>query len=306
MQKLRLYQVDSFTTTKFKGNPAGVVANADGLSDRQMQAIARELNNSETVFILRSDGADHDVRLRFFTPTVEVPSCGHATIAAHYVRAMELGIVRSTTVMQKTGIGTLPVAIMVEDQDYQIFMTQAEPEFEPPLLNSERAALLEALGVNQNQLMTRAPIQTVSTGHSKVLVPLKSLAFLNAVRPDFQALNRVSRMVGCNGFFLFTLDSDEPDILTHARMFAPAIGIQEDPVTGNGNGPLGAYLVHHKLTNSDGRCFRFRSLQGEAIGRPGIAQVKVGIDAGKPCCVKVGGSAAIVFRTELEIDCEKH
>lgn len=89
MRTLKVCQVDSFTTEKFKGNPAGVVLNADGLSDQEMQHIARELNNSETAFIFSPDGNDHEIKIRFFTPKTEVPVCGHATIAAHYVRAIE-------------------------------------------------------------------------------------------------------------------------------------------------------------------------------------------------------------------------
>lgn len=89
MKKYTVYQVDAFTRERFKGNPAGVVTKAEGLTDAQMQAIARELNNSETAFIFPPDGPDHEVRIRYFTPTMEVPTCGHATISAHYVRAVE-------------------------------------------------------------------------------------------------------------------------------------------------------------------------------------------------------------------------
>ncbi|MDD9147914.1 MULTISPECIES: PhzF family phenazine biosynthesis isomerase [unclassified Sporolactobacillus] len=89
MKKYHLYQIDSFTKEKFKGNPAGVITNADGLSENDMQRIARELNNSETAFIFSSNNDTYDVHLRFFTPLREVPSCGHATIAAHYARALK-------------------------------------------------------------------------------------------------------------------------------------------------------------------------------------------------------------------------
>lgn len=89
MKKYRVYQVDSFTREKFSGNPAGVVYHADGLTERQMQQLARELNNSETAFIFTGQKPDYDVEVRYFTPTTEVPICGHATIAAHYVRAIE-------------------------------------------------------------------------------------------------------------------------------------------------------------------------------------------------------------------------
>ena len=111
LKKYRVYQVDSFTKELFKGNPAGVVANADGLTREQMQKIARELNNSETAFILLPTDDSYQIELRFFTPTIEVPSCGHATVAAHYVRALENNL-ESTTVIQKIGAGILPVEII--------------------------------------------------------------------------------------------------------------------------------------------------------------------------------------------------
>mgnify|MGYP000997145884 FL=1 len=113
MKKYRIYQIDSFTRRKFHGNPAGVVPHADGLTEEQMQRIARELNNSETAFIFSSASPDYDVEVRFFTPTMEVPLCGHATIAAHYVRAVE-GDAVSGRVRQKTKAGILPVDIIQE------------------------------------------------------------------------------------------------------------------------------------------------------------------------------------------------
>jgi len=111
MPLYNVYQIDAFTKDLFKGNPAGVVSNADGLTESEMQAIARELNNAETAFILSPTASDHDVWIRFFTPTTEVPSCGHATIAAHYVRALEKDL-SSCTVRQRIGIGILPVDIV--------------------------------------------------------------------------------------------------------------------------------------------------------------------------------------------------
>lgn len=128
VKKYNLYQIDSFSKEKFTGNPAGVITNADGLTDEEMQKIARELNNSETAFIFSSNNPDFDVHIRFFTPTSEVPICGHATIAAHYARAIEnkLG---SSRVYQKTGAGILPVDIVNENNDYRVIMTQGKIEF---------------------------------------------------------------------------------------------------------------------------------------------------------------------------------
>ena len=147
MKKYKIHQVDVFTSERFKGNPAGVVSHADGLSGFQMQAIARELNTSETAFLLSPTSSDHDVWIRFFTPTTEVPSCGHATIAAHYVRALQNGL-PTCTVIQKIGIGVLPVEVIRDGDDYQIVMTQGAIEFSDPMPKPQRADILSALGLD--------------------------------------------------------------------------------------------------------------------------------------------------------------
>ncbi len=293
----RLYQVDSFTDVKFTGNPAGVIANADGLTEYSMQEIARELNNSETAFVFSSDNDEYDVHLRYFTPSREVPICGHATIAAHYVRAFENRI-GTSRVIQKTGAGILPVDIIREDNDYKIIMTQGEIEFGTILADQEREFLLSALGIKESDLLSECPIQIVSTGHSKVMIGVKNKSILNNLRPNHQALTKLSSIIDCNGYYTFTLDTKE-EVMVNGRMFAPAIGINEDPVTGNANGPLGAYLVHYKLVKHNGLCFKFIAKQGEAMGRTGIISVEVDIFNDEPSAVRISGKAVIVFKSEL-------
>lgn len=265
-----------------------------------MQAIARELNNSETAFLLSPTAPDHDVWIRFFTPTTEVPVCGHATIAAHYVRASTKQLPR-TTVRHKVGTGIFPIEVLPEGGDYRIVMTQGTPEFGAEIEGGRRAALLHALGVEPGKIDDRAPIQIVSTGHSKVLIPLKSRHDLNALRPDMESLTALSRDIGCNGYFPFTLDSDDPAILTYSRMFAPAIGINEDPVTGNGHGPLGAYLVKYALTAHSPTSLGFIGRQGECVRRPGEVRVEVDIAASQPVGVRVAGNAVIAFQSTLSL-----
>lgn len=300
MKKYRVYQVDAFTNKRFEGNPAGVVPNADGLTDAQMQAIANELNNAETAFILSPTGDDHDVWIRFFTPTVEVPSCGHATISAHYVLAIENNL-PSGTVQQRIGIGILPVDIRKDNSQYEITMTQGAIEISLPLQDKNRTDILSALSLLEADLDDRLPMQIVSTGHSKVMIGITGRRKLNALTPDLAKLAAISKTIGCNGYFVFTLDSDDHDILSHGRMFAPAIGIPEDPVTGNANGPLGAFLVHHNVLQSKDGCVTFKGKQGEAMGRPGVVTVTVRVIEGKPELVQVSGCATIVFQAEIEI-----
>lgn len=300
MRQYRIYQVDAFTTQKFQGNPAGVVPDADGLSALEMQTIARELGNSETAFILSADGPDHDVRVRFFTPTTEVPSCGHATIAAHYVRAVENSL-PPCTVVQKIGAGILPVEVDRAGSDYRIVMTQGAIEFREPFEPERSGEILSALRLSAGSLDERCPIQVVSTGHSKVMVGIRSLDTLNSLNPDPARLAEISRDIDCNGHYVFTLNAAEEDILAHGRMFAPAIGIGEDPVTGNANGPLGAYLVKHGLATPVDGTFAFRARQGEAMGRPGVVEVSVELRGSEPSVVRVAGRAVIVFKTTVEL-----
>jgi PhzF family phenazine biosynthesis protein len=295
-----VYQVDAFTKQAFTGNPAGVVLDATGLTDTQMQRIAFELGNSETAFLFPPDGDGHDVRIRYFTPKTEVPLCGHATIAAHYTRAV-VHALDPGTVVQRGLAGDLPVVLTRENGDYQVTLTLTRPTFEPPLTEPDVARLRSALGVEPAALMPNAPVQIVAAGHGKVLVGLRRRETLMRLAPDMAALAALSRDIRCNGYHVFTFDTGDPTVLTSCRMFAPAIGVDEDPVTGNGNGPLGAYLVKHGLVPHDGRRLTFRSAQGASVGRPGFVHVAVDIDHGEPVRVQIGRDAVIVFKAELYV-----
>jgi len=300
MKKYRIYQIDAFTKNRFEGNPAGVVANADGLTKDKMQTISRELNNSETAFIFKSTGSDHDVRIRFFTPTIEVPTCGHATISAHFVRAIEQSL-QSCVVQQKIGIGILPVQVIKEDDSYRIIMTQGAFEIRRPINESTKDEILKALALSSQDLYEKCPVQIASTGSPKVMIGIKSRRKLDSISPNLHSLANISSKISCNGYFVFTMDTKDEKFLTNGRMFAPAMGIPEDPVTGNANGPLGGYLVHHKLLKTNQGTVAFNGKQGVAIGRPGVVNVKVEANKGKSINVMVGGNAVVAFKTEIAI-----
>ena len=297
MRKYSCYQVDAFTNEKLAGNPAGVVLNAGDLTAEEMQRIAREFNNSETAFLVPECGKPYDVTIHYFTPTKEVPICGHATIAAHYAAAVENHL-NTCRIFQKTGAGVLPVDIIHHNGDYRIVMTQGKIEFGPVLDGKNLEKLLAALHLSQSDLLKDYPVQIVSTGHSKVMIGIRDSALLNCLQPQLQALEELSGMIQCNGYYVFTID-EAGSSLIHGRMFAPAIGIAEDPVTGNANGPLGAYLVHYGKVDCSGSEFLFQARQGEAMHRPGTIGVRVSIENGEPACVQVTGGAVIAFHTEL-------
>ena len=299
-RKFTLYQVDAFTKEKLSGNPAGVVTNAALLTEDEMQRIAREMNKSETAFILPPEDSSHDVRVRFFTPLHEVPLCGHATIAAHYVRALEnkLGNVR---VRQKTGAGILPVEIIREADGCKIVMTQGAISFGKRLQGRELETLVAALGITQADLRENYPVQIVSTGNGKVMVCIRDEALLHRLTPDMGILVGLSRAINCNGYYVFTQGAPGSSPLVHGRMFAPVSGVNEDPVTGNANAPLGAYLVHYGLIEHNGSFCSFQALQGEAMKQPGTITVNVKICDNEPEEVSIAGEAVIVFATELEL-----
>ncbi|WP_445710259.1 PhzF family isomerase [Flavobacterium sp.] len=298
MKTYKIYQIDAFTKEKFKGNPAGVVINAEGLSADKMQQIARELNNSETAFIFPSDGKENDGVIRYFTPTVEIPICGHATIAAMYAKAISENL-DSCILNMKTGAGILPFEIIKNTTDYKIKMTQGTISFESPFSKEIKDKIITALGLKSTDIDEKCPIQIVSTGHSKVLIGIKKNTTLNALKPDNTKLIELSKIIGCNGYYTFTFDATDNICLIDGRMFAPAIGIHEDPVTGNANGPLGAYLVHHNLVSHNNKEFTFKIKQGEKMGRTGYMDVTVTIKNNQPEKVQITGNAVLVFKTEI-------
>lgn len=298
----KLYQIDAFTDQLFTGNPAGVVSNADGLSEEEMLRIARELNNSETAFIFtpKGDASDYDVEVRFFTPETEVPICGHATIAAHFVLCLENSIRPGIPVKQKTKAGILPILPIKTPNGFSIEMTQGPIEFST-IAKAEQQAIIAALGLRHEDLLANCPIEIVSTGHSKVMIPLQSVTTLQELKPNLSKLKEISAAIHCNGYFPFHFTSSKEGIVSHGRMFAPAVGINEDPVTGNANGPLGAYLVKHQLVVHNDKEFRFTAKQGEVLKRPGMMEVKVDIVHGKPSKVRISGQAIKVFETTLQL-----
>ena len=298
----RVYQVDAFTKERFTGNPAGVVPDASGLSEQQMQRLARELNNSETAFLFPGKEGEYDVHVRFFTPTREVPICGHGTVAAQFVRAMELGLTGSHTVVQKSGAGLFSVEVTRAGEGYRVTMYQGKAQLSAPLTDEERGILLEALGLEETDLRPESPVAAATTGAGKVMVAINSLEKLHGLRPNMEALAALSRRIGVNGYHVFTIHPGE-DPLIHGRMFAPANGNNEDPVTGTSNGPLGAHLVTYGMIPADGEEVRFVAAQGEAMGRPGAMEVRVELENSQPGNISIVGDAVVAFRTEIELEC---
>jgi PhzF family phenazine biosynthesis protein len=297
--KIQVHQVDAFTVDRFTGNPAGVVLNADGLSDSLMLAIARELNNADTAFILAPEGEGHDLRARFFTPRTEVGFVGHATVAAHYVLSRRHDAPRQ--LRQKSRAGTVDVEIRGSGHDRKVAVRQSTPPLGRELNDRERLAVLDALALATDDLDTRCPLRIAGSSSTRLLIGVRGTDPLKTLKPDMTRLTTLSAQIGAAGYFVFALTPDKKDHLTESRMFCPALGIGEDPVSGNAHGLLGVYLAHHGfLTHDPGRA-TFQGVQGQHLHRPGRVEVELELKEGGVAGVWIVGQAVSVFETEIAL-----
>jgi PhzF family phenazine biosynthesis protein len=296
---IQVHQIDAFTRVKFTGNPAGVVLDADGLSDAEMLAIARELNNADTAFVLKADGPDHDLRVRFFTPRVEAAFVGHASVAAHYVLSAASGGTRS--LRQKSRAGVVQVEIRGGDAQRRIAIRQSAPPLGREVNDRERLAVMDALALASADLDLHCPVKVVGTGSTRLMVGVRGAEQLRQLKPDVSRLTTLSAQLGAQGFFVFTLAPELPDVLVESRMFCPALGIAEDPVSGNAHGMLGVYLARHGLLGPTGPKMQFAGAQGHHVNRPGRVEVELEQQDGAVVAVWIVGQATAIFETRIDL-----
>lgn len=309
MQQYKFYQLDVFTTEPFGGNPLAVFTDAQGLSDTEMAAIAREMNLSETVFVLPPTDPQADVRLRIFTPAMELPLAGHPVVGTHWLLA-ELGrysLTEPTTqVWGQLGVGTLPVDLSVEaGRVTRVTMTQARPQFLARV--DDGAALAAALGLTLDDLTVGdLKPQVVSTGVPQLMVPLASLDAVRRIALNRQALIPIMRALDTHLVFVFTFETVAPDVAVHTRAFPVLMGIDEDAATGSATGALGAYLVRHSALPLGEPTTRFVTEQGLEMGRPSTLFVEVDGPPDAITTVRVGGAAVTLIEGELRLIGEPH
>ena len=282
MRSFRYVVADVFTDTPLEGNPVAVFTDGRGLSDEEMQRLAKELNLSESVFVLPSE-ADAHARIRIFTPSAELPFAGHPTLGSAFVLA---GPLQAPVVRLETGMGVVPVALERE-QDRIVFgrMEQPLPTWEA---FAEEAALFAALGVEGSEL----PVLVYENGPRFVYVGLVSEDDLVALRPDFNALlDLAGGLVGVDCFA-------GSGARWKSRMFAPGAGVVEDPATGSAAGPLAVHLARHgRIAFGD----EIEISQGAEIGRPSTLYARADGSGEQLERVEVGGSAVIVARGEFRL-----
>ena len=321
MSNYRFVQLDVFTEEPFTGNPLAVFPEAEGLSDENMMKIAREMNLSETVYVLKPETNQQQAddkpqvlrKLRIYTPVREIPFAGHPVVGTWNCLARE-GIVPvpeggngTVRIHQEVGIGILPVDIEFEaGVPVQVVMTQGKASVGDIIEDrGEQEDLARALGLRIEDLDETLPIQIMSTGLPFLAVPVRSLADLGRCKVNSSLLAEIYQRAGatgCSAFSRETIGIGRERV--HTRMFAPGDNIAEDPATGSAAGALGGYLVHHGVANiepEDGR-YRFVLEQGDFMHRPSRVNLDIKGQPGSVEEVKVGGPSVVVANGEVMVN----
>ena len=277
------YITDVFGQEKYSGNQLATFLHCGDLSDQEMQQIAREINFSETTFVVSDHPRDGGYDVRIFTPATEIDFAGHPTLGTAFVIQQYLIGQPVEQIVLNLRVGPVPVRLPIASGDLMLWMQQSEPTFGPPL---EATALAHVLSIELGDFDERWPVEQVSTGLPHIIVPLKSLAALKRARIAREHYDALVQHAWAKAVLIF---SPQGYAMTHdlsVRMFADYYGVPEDPATGSGNGCLAAYLVKHRYLGES--AINLRVGQGFEIGRPSILALRAAEEQGR-ISVNVGG-----------------
>lgn len=292
--QLNYHVVDVFTSKPLEGNPVAVFIDARGLSDAFMQKIAKELNLSETVFVLPPSHAGFDVRARIFTPTHEMSFAGHPTIGTAYV-VREVGIIQGKPMEMVLEERVGPIRVRVDAGDAPIIWLES-PQVSKGRIY-DRASCAQALGLAGDDLIPNVPCRLLTAGNPNIFVALRDKSVVDRAVLDpakFAALHADQEGPVC--MFIFAPVKEG----AYSRMFAPALGVAEDPATGSATGPLAAFMMEHALVaHEDGT--RFISEQGTKLGRRSLLHVQITGNYGSRG-IFIGGQVAPVTRATMALD----
>ena len=288
--KVKVYTINSFAKSIEGGNPAGVVLNADALSEDDMRKIAGIIGFSETAFVMNSDLADFKVR--FFTPNEEVDLCGHATIAT-FSTLLSNGYIKPGKYSQETKAGVLKVEVM---EDFTVMMNQNTPCYDQIIGKQEIAA---SLNMKVADMMEDLPIQVVSTGIRDIIIPIKNIEIVNAINPNLEQISEISRKYNVVGYHMFTLETLNSSN-AYCRNFAPLYGIPEESATGTSNGALACYLLEYGIIKPE-HASHIVIEQGYSMGKPSEIIAELVTQDEEVTEVKVGGKALNLSEIEVEI-----
>lgn len=294
MRKVHFIQADVFSDSPFGGNPVVVVPQAQGMSPEEMQALARGMNFAETAFVVEPTLAGAAFGLRCFTPTTEVAFSGHQVLGAAFVLAESGHLVldRGTTQIEaEVGGDRVPVTLTrrADGMVTRVSMVEQPADFLRGV--DDYGALAAALSVDPMEILhTSLPVEVILTGLACLIVPVRSLKTVRELMPMRQALDELLQGVGAVCALVFSDETLSPGNDMHVRVFAPPLGIQEDPATGSANGALAAYLWRHGVVKTRPRA-HLRCEQGSEIGRPSVIEVEINT-ATVPMTILVGGRVA--------------
>jgi len=288
MTRPTFHIVDVFAEEKYAGNQLAVFQNVDALSDGEMQKIAREMNFSETTFILSDRQRDGGYDVRIFTPGEEVPFAGHPTLGTAYVIARDLIEKPVDRINLNLKVGQIPVTFAKDEEREILWMKQKTPEFGP---TAEAQKMAGILGLDASEIDARFPVQEVSTGLWFAIVPLVGLEAVRRARVARDAYFDFVRDRQAQGILVFCPETCDRRNDLHVRVFVPYYGIEEDPATGSGNGCLAGYLVKHRYFNAVQ--IDLRAEQGYEIDRPSLIYHRAQEKAGA-INVHIGGRVVMV------------
>jgi trans-2,3-dihydro-3-hydroxyanthranilate isomerase len=284
------YIVDVFAEGKYEGNQLAVVLSGKNLSENKMQAIAKEMNFSETVFIISIENYE----VRIFTPQAEIPFAGHPTLGAAYILKTEFIKERVKTISLNMKIGKIAVLFKYKgDEISEIWMEHKEPTFSGFFSPD---VLANVLGINENDIDGRFKIQEVSTGIPTIIVPLKTLQAMQKIQINDAKYRELIKNIQAKTILVFCPETINKKNDLHVRFFASYLGVPEDAATGSANGCLAAYLVKHEYFAN--KLIEIRVEQGIEIGRPSLLMLKAEEKSGK-FFVSVGGRVVLVAKGQL-------
>jgi trans-2,3-dihydro-3-hydroxyanthranilate isomerase len=302
MRSLEYLQLDVFTERPFEGNQLAVFLDGRGVDATLMQTIAREMNFSESTFLLPAERPDTDIRMRIFTPGAELPMAGHPTIGSTFALA-HAGVIGRGSERFVFGLGVGPTTVELTWKAGALSfakMDQRLPDVRTPLVSTEQ--VLRAVGLDQSTLAPSAlPMEEISCGVPYILLPVATRAAVDAAVPDSSAIRQVKSAFGGDhtAIYVFSTQPAGDDVTAYSRMFAAGLGVVEDPATGSACGPLGCYLVTHGVVKGEAASWMV-SWQGVAMGRPSRIHISITQDqAGAISRVQVGGQAVVVGRGSL-------
>ena len=285
--------VDAFTRTRGAGNRAGVVPDADPLDPDAMARAAAAVGASETAFVLKG-GDGVDVALRYFTPAAEIPFCGHATVASFHWLVERGTLAVPGRYVLGCPAGKFDVDLERDDDGVlRVWLTTPQFDFHPAPVPA--AALVELLGTGEDRLDPSLPIERAGP---RLYVPFRRRADVWGLAPRFLALAAALEPHEIHGVYVFTRETVEPGSVTHARYFAPGMGVNEDPVTGSASGPLGTYLARHGILEAP---VRARLEQGDAMGKAGRVDLELVGSGDTLERVRIGGTAVTVLEGTLRV-----